>query len=78
MANESIVELNDGTFENEVLHNDGPVLVDFWAPWCGPCKALAPTIDEIADSYQGKVKVGKINVDENHSTTFIFPTLTFP
>lgn len=78
MANESIVELTDGTFENEVMQNDGPVLVDFWAPWCGPCKALAPTLNEIADSYQGKVKVGKINVDENHSITMKFGIRSIP
>jgi thioredoxin 1 len=68
MAVESIVELSDANFDQEVLNSEQPVLVDFWAAWCGPCKALAPTVDEIATLYAGKVKVGKMDVDRNQAT----------
>ena len=59
------LEFNGDNFETEVLNNDQPVLVDFWAPWCGPCKQLGPVIDELAGDYEGKAKVGKVNVDNN-------------
>lgn len=62
--NESIIELNAENFESEVLQSEQPVLVDFWAEWCAPCRMLAPTIDEIAKNYNGRVKVGKLNVDD--------------
>src|SRR5262245_51914442 len=68
MAGLAIVEVNDGNFEQEVLQSDQPVLVDFWAAWCGPCKALAPIVDEVASAYSGKLKVMKMDVDRNQST----------
>ena len=68
MASELVGSATDGNFESEVLKSNQPVLVDFWAEWCGPCKALAPTIDAIAAEFQGKVKVMKMNVDENPQT----------
>lgn len=63
-----IVYLTDDTFEAEVLNSEGPVLVDYWAEWCGPCKMIAPILDEIASEYDGKVKVAKLNIDDNPKT----------
>ncbi|HEY1766753.1 MAG TPA: thioredoxin [Terracidiphilus sp.] len=65
MAGLGVVEVNDANFDQEVLQSDVPVLVDFWAVWCGPCKAIAPIVDGIASSYAGKLKVVKVNVDQN-------------
>jgi thioredoxin 1 len=62
---DNVLEFGDSNFQTEVLESSEPVLVDFWAPWCGPCKMLAPTIDELADDYSGKVRVGKVNTDES-------------
>lgn len=61
----SSVNVSDADFENEVLKADGPVMVDFWAEWCGPCKALSPIVDEVANEVAGKMKIVKINIDEN-------------
>jgi thioredoxin 1 len=68
MASENVVQVSDSSFESEVLKSSVPVLVDFWAGWCGPCKAIAPAIDELADQYAGQVKIAKVNVDENPAT----------
>jgi thioredoxin 1 len=68
MSSENVIAFTDANFDREVLQSSIPVLVDFWATWCAPCKAIAPLIDSIADEYAGKVKVGKVNVDENQAT----------
>ena len=68
MASENVIAFTDENFDREVLQSGTPVLVDFWATWCAPCKAIAPLIDIVADEYVGKVKVGKVNVDENQAT----------
>ncbi|KAA0876199.1 thioredoxin TrxA [Nitrincola tapanii] len=65
---ENIVNVTDATFEEEVVKADGPVLVDYWAEWCGPCKMIAPVLEEIAKEYAGQLKVCKLNIDENNET----------
>jgi thioredoxin 1 len=65
MANELIKHTTDATFEADVLQSTKPVLVDYWAEWCGPCKMIAPILDEVATSYEGKLQIAKMNVDEN-------------
>jgi len=79
---EGIIEIDDGNFETEVLQSDKPVLVDFWAPWCGPCKAIAPVVEDLAKSFSGKIKFAKCNVDNSPVTPSKFgikaiPTLIF-
>ncbi|MDR1245167.1 MAG: thioredoxin [Endomicrobium sp.] len=72
------IEINETNFEKEVLSSDKPVLVDFWAPWCGPCKMLSPVIEEIASQYNGKAKVFKVNTDENMSLSAKFQITSIP
>ncbi|MFH1947372.1 MAG: thioredoxin [Candidatus Magasanikbacteria bacterium] len=74
----SEIILNDSNFEAEVLKSDKPVLVDFWAPWCGPCQMMGPLVEELASEYEGKIKVGKLNVDENQTSAGQFKVLSIP
>ncbi|MEI7706548.1 MAG: thioredoxin [Deltaproteobacteria bacterium] len=67
MASNDVVNLEDGTFDNEVLKSEIPVLVDFWAVWCGPCKAIAPVVEQIATDFKGKVKVAKMDIDKHQA-----------
>ncbi len=68
MAGDNTLTFTDGSFDTDVLNSDTPVLVDFWAEWCGPCRMMGPTVDQIATDYKGKVKVGKLDVDSNQQT----------
>ncbi len=68
MASNTIMEVTDSNFDQEVLKSEQPVMVDFWAAWCGPCRALAPLVDQVATAYNGRVKIGKMDVDKNAAT----------
>ena len=78
MAGNNTITLSDATWEADVLKSDVPVLVDFWAEWCGPCRMVGPTIDAIADEFKGKLKVGKLNVDENGDTAMRYEVRGIP
>ena len=78
MASENVKEFTDQNFETEVLKSDQPVLVDFWAEWCGPCRMLTPTIEKLADGYAGKVKVGKLDTDANRETAMKYNISAIP
>ena len=72
------VVFTEQNFKNEVLESKMPVVVDFWAPWCGPCRIVSPTIEELAKEYEGRVKVGKVNVDENARVAGMFGIMSIP
>ncbi|HEX7535070.1 MAG TPA: thioredoxin [Syntrophales bacterium] len=75
---EFLVQFTDANFEQEVLKSDKPVLVDFWAPWCGPCRAVGPVVEDLAEAYKGRVKVGKINIDDNPKTATNYGVMSIP
>jgi len=74
----NVVEFTDDNFETEVLQSAQPVLVDFWAPWCGPCRLIAPTVEELSNDYSGRVKVGKLNTDDNPKVASSFGISAIP
>ncbi|WP_408956112.1 thioredoxin [Natroniella sp. ANB-PHB2] len=75
---DKVIKASENDFEKEVINSEKPVLVDFWAPWCGPCKAIAPVLDEIADEYEDKVKVVKVNVDDNQKLAQEYQVTSIP
>lgn len=78
MAGDNTLNFTDAAFDQDVINSEQPVLVDFWAPWCGPCRAMAPTVDAIAAEYAGQVKVGKLNTDDNQQTAMRFGIRSIP
>ncbi len=75
---DKVINVTDKSFNEEVIQSMAPVLVDFWAPWCGPCKMIAPVIEQIAEEYDGKLKVSKLNVDDNRETAGKFGVMSIP
>ena len=74
----NVVEFTDAGFKSEVIDNQKPVLVDFWAPWCGPCKMLGPTIEELATTYAGRAQIGKVNIDDNQQVASDYGVSSIP
>ena len=75
---ENVLEITDDNFEDAVLNSDAPIVVDFWAEWCGPCKMIAPILEELADEHTDQFKVGKLNVDDNRETAMKYRVLSIP
>jgi thioredoxin 1 len=78
MAGDNTLNFTDTAFDQDVLNSEVPVLVDFWAPWCGPCRAMSPAVDSVADEYAGKLKVGKLNTDDNPGTAMRYQIRGIP
>lgn len=78
MKEESLIHLTDSNFDEEVVKSEKPVLVDFWAPWCGPCRAIGPVVEELAAAYKDRVKVAKVNIDENPKTATVYGVMSIP
>jgi thioredoxin 1 len=78
MASDKIANVTDASFEADVLKSSQPVLIDFWATWCGPCRAIAPVVEQLAGEYEGKVKVVKVNIDENPKTPTAYDVRSIP
>lgn len=78
MASDKIANVTDASFETDVLKSSQPVLIDFWATWCGPCRAIAPVVEQLAGEYEGKVKVVKVNIDENPKTPTQYDVRSIP
>jgi thioredoxin 1 len=78
VASDKILTLNDKNFQDEIKGTQVPILVDFWAEWCAPCRMIAPMLDEIAEEYEGKIKIGKLNVDQNRSIAAQFGVMSIP
>ena len=75
---ETLIHLTDNTFEQEVIKSEKPVLVDFWAPWCGPCRAIGPVVEDLAEAYKDRIKVAKLNIDDNPKTATVYGVMSIP
>jgi thioredoxin 1 len=75
---EFLVHVSDDNFEQEVIKSEKPVLVDFWAPWCGPCRAIGPVVEDLAEVYKDRVKVAKLNIDDNPKTATVYGVMSIP
>jgi thioredoxin 1 len=78
MASDKLTTFTDSNFESEVIKSNEPVLIDFWAPWCGPCRAIAPVVEQLAGEYAGKVKVGKLDIDQHPKTATQYDVRSIP